>query len=157
MLPATHDLNLSLRVDNALLRKTVALREDVPVSEVLSLAAGAQVIFISTTIYSRELAHVKDRRELWSGVASLFSDLGNCWTDVDSDDLQIQWLRDRLEHFENLAREQKELHVITSNERRKHAADRGASVETDDQCNDPDPDSWEDRSGPSHIYAIGHF
>ena len=159
MFPALSDFAPSVSLDNALLRQSVVSGEVIPAGEILSLAATAQAIFISVTLESRALAHVKDRHRVWAEAAGLFAELCACWTDVDStessgsvDDMQIHWLSHRLRHFRDLALEQTRLYSISETERRRHARDRGASVESFGVRSEITPNGYSDQSSPAHVY-----
>jgi hypothetical protein len=67
-------------------------------AEVLSLAAIAQSLFVSTTLESRTLDRVEDCRQLWSEAARLFGELCDSWAGIESGDQSIAWLRGRLAH-----------------------------------------------------------
>jgi hypothetical protein len=82
------EFGLPVRLDSALLRADVALREAVPGGEVLSLAATAQVISISATLESRSLDRVKDCHALWTRIAELFREQTEAWIGVSCDEVK---------------------------------------------------------------------
>jgi hypothetical protein len=104
------DFALSICLDNALLATSVTAGEAVPPSEILSLAAGAQAIFITATLESRAFDRVHDHFMLWSELSQLFAELCDSWTNVQSSDPDITWLRGRLEHFRDLCCDRTELY-----------------------------------------------
>jgi hypothetical protein len=156
MFPASCDLNPSVRVDSALLRQTVASGEKIQLGAVLSLAAAVEAIYISAVLHTRELPRVQARQKVWVEVSRLFTELAGTWTGANSGDPPIQWLRDRLEHFRELAIDQSELYVITLRERLRHAKNRGAMIETTRARGHQEPEPWHDaRQG--HIYSVAPF
>ena len=152
------ELGLAISLDNNLLHESVALGKESPVDEILSLASGVQALFIVVTLASRELAHIEDRRELWSEVADLFDELCSLWADAGSDDPRIRWLVQRLAQCQELALEEARIYGVRPSERRRHAMCREATPRSygvhgvHDDRNESTPDGWRDQSTPQHVY-----
>jgi hypothetical protein len=110
-----------LTLDNDLLVTDVVTGKPLDNTEVLSLAATIQSIFVSVTLESRSLDQVDACHRLWVEVAQLFSELCDAWAGIESDDASIAWLRRRLTHFMELALDRCELYSITESARRVYA------------------------------------
>lgn len=80
--PVIQEFGFSLPADSGLLRASVIAGEPIDQTEVLSLAAIAQSLFVSTTLESRMLNRVEDCRQLWSDAARLFDELCDSWVSV---------------------------------------------------------------------------
>jgi hypothetical protein len=159
MLPIPHDFRDDIVLDNSLLRADIARGEPVPIDEVLSLAAMAQAIYISSTLHSRELGRVQDCLELWREAAQLFDELCDSWANTDSNDPQIRWLLRRLSHFRGLSEERVELYTVSKQQRLRHAANRG-DVDFDmshHQRHNLEARGEHEPCSPPHIYQLGHF
>jgi hypothetical protein len=119
----------------------------------LSLAAAVEAVFISATLESRGLARVKDCQALWTGVAQLFGELVQVWTDLDSDDPSINWLRARLEHFRTRAQDQTELYKVSEKERQRHAKNRGSAIESFGVRNGSEAAGYSSEGRQGHVYS----
>jgi hypothetical protein len=124
------DFAFSVSLDNGLLRQSIASGESIPPSEILNLAAAIEAIYISVTLESRQMDRVRDCHLLWSEFAQLLGELCNSWTGVDTDDPSITWLRNRLQHYLELAYDRRELFTVSERERREFQERRSIEVET---------------------------
>jgi hypothetical protein len=127
---ALQDFALSVSLDSGLLRQSIAAGEQIPPAEILSLAAVIEAIYISVTLESRQMDRVRDCYLSWSELAHLLGELCASWTDVASDDPNVVWLRDRLQHYRELARDRVELYSVSESERREFQERRSIEVET---------------------------
>jgi len=82
------------------------------------------------TLESRQLGNVRACFELWTEAARLFSELCDQWTDVQTDDPSIVWLRGRLRRFYELAQDRVSLYSINEAERWKYQARKDTELET---------------------------
>jgi hypothetical protein len=119
-----------LTLDNGLLVADVVAGKPTDQTEVLSLMAMAESLYVTATLESRQLGNVQACHQLWAEVARLFNELCNGWTDVRSDDQSIVWLKSRLNHFQNLCRDRTSLYTISEAERRQYQERRSIEVET---------------------------
>lgn len=117
-----------LKLDNGLLVSEIANGQSPDYAEALSLAALAQSLYISVSMESRQLGDIAKCHRLWAEVAQLFDELCGTWTDVESDDPQIHWLRSRLTHFQSLCRDRMALYDVSERQRLAHAARRDADL-----------------------------
>jgi hypothetical protein len=137
------NLSLSLTLDNNLLLADTLNGEPVPIAEILSLASMAQALFLVTTLETRQMDLIKDRRRAWLNTSAIFDELVQVWkhatlplaslTDVcfadsvdsaNCHDPNISWLRCRLEHFYELAHDMTELYDISEQDAREFAERR---------------------------------
>ena len=156
------ELGLAISLDSRLLHESVASGKESPVDEILSLASGAQALYLTTVLASRELAHIKDRRVLWAEVAALYDELCSLWADAGSDDPRIRWLVQRLGQCQELAHDEAQIYEIRPSERRRHAMCREAAARTygvhgEHDRSESTPDGWRDQSTPQHVYSLGHL
>jgi hypothetical protein len=127
---AIQEFAFSLPADAGLLRASVSAGEPIDQTEVLSLAAMAQSLFVTATIESRRLDRVEDCRRLWEETAQVFEELCSVWADMASNDPNIHWLRGRLAHYQSLCRDRELLYSISKAERLTYAANREIETET---------------------------
>jgi hypothetical protein len=159
MLPAALDFAPSVCLDNALLREDIARGEAVPIDEILSLAAAAQAIYLTATIESRELDGITQCHKLWADVAKLFDELCAPWTDVKTDEEQIQWLLARLRRYRDLALDRVSIYEVTTSQRVAHSRTR-ADINFEmshRQRHNLEARGEHEPCSPPHIYQIGHF
>jgi hypothetical protein len=128
---AIQEFAFSLPTDAGLLRAGVSAGEPIDQTEVLSLAAMAQSLFVTATIESRRLDRVEDCRRLWGETARVFEELCSAWAGVQSDDSSVAWLRGRLEHYRSLCVDRVELFSITESARREFAERRAADSDNE--------------------------
>ena len=122
-----NELAFGLKLDNALCAAECADGQIPPTAEILSLAAAAHGLYISLTLESRSLGRIDDCRGLWWGAAQLFNDLCDSWIPVDIQaNPDIQWLKNRLEHFRSLALDRAELYMVNANDRLEFAKTKEA-------------------------------
>jgi hypothetical protein len=133
--PVIQEFAYGLSTDSALLRVQVIAGEQIDQAEVLSLAAMAQSLFITTTLASRELGRIDDYRRLWGETARLFGELCSAWADTASDEQSITWLRGRLEHFWLLCEDRTSLYSVSESDRKQHAKCR------ESELHNPEPHS----------------
>jgi hypothetical protein len=127
--PVIQEFAVCLPADSGLLRASVIAGEPIDQTEVLSLAAIAQSLFVSITLESRTLNRVEDCLGLWADAARLFSELCNSWDSVpESGEPSITWLRGRLEHYRSLCEDRCELYSISEQERLLHAKCKEAEM-----------------------------
>jgi hypothetical protein len=127
---AIQEFAYCLPADAGLLHASVSAGEPIDQTEVLSLAAMAQSLFVTATIESRRLDRVKDCRRLWGETAQVFVELCSAWADVTSNDPNITWLRARLEHYRSLCEDRESLYNVSDRERMTYAANREIGMET---------------------------
>jgi hypothetical protein len=133
---AIQEFAYSLPADAGLLRASLIAGEPVDQTEVLSLAAMAQSLFVTTTIESRRLDRVENCRRLWGETAQVFEELCSAWSEVASNDLNIHWLRGQLEHYRSLCEDRHGLYSITEEDRSEYAERRSGLP---DEGHDPQP------------------
>ena len=156
------ELGLAISLDNNLLHQSVVSGEEVAIDEILSLGSGAQALFLVVTLASRSLAHIEDRRELWSEVTDLYDELCLLWSGAGPDDSRVKWLTGKLRDLRTLAQEQADLYVVRASERRRHAMCREAAARTygvhgEHDRSESTPDGYRDQSTPQHVYSLGHL
>ena len=158
-LPIIQEFACSLPADSCLLRADVIAGGAPDQAEVLSLAAAAQSLFISACLESRSIASVDKRHELWGEVATLFDELCASWTDVKTEEEQIQWLLSRITHYSILAHDRCDLYCVSAADRRHHAQNRDAGFETTYQQRHNLEPGGEKQPGslPAHVYQLGTF
>jgi hypothetical protein len=127
---AIQEFASSLLADAGLLRASVSAGEPIDQTEVLSLAAMAQSLFVTVTVESRKFDRVNACHQLWTEAAKLFSELCDSWAGIESDDPQVKWLRGRLTHFAELCRDRTSLYAISERERSEYQERRSIEVET---------------------------
>ena len=113
-----------------MLCESIICGEKAELSEAMSLAAMAEALYVSVTLESRQLGNVQACFELWTEAARLFSELCDQWTDVQTDDPSIVWLRGRLRRFYELAQDRVSLYSINEAERWKYQARKDTELET---------------------------
>jgi hypothetical protein len=73
--PAIQEFAYSLPLDNGLLVADITAGKPIDQTEVLSLAAAIQSIYISVALESRALGRIDACHQVWSEAAGLFSEL----------------------------------------------------------------------------------
>jgi hypothetical protein len=120
----------------------------------------AHSLYISACHESRFIDLIDKRHELWSQVAKLFDELCTPWTDIRTDDQQIQWLLARLRHYRDLALDRVSIYEVTTSQRLRHAKIRGDSLVeySFEHRHGIEPNGLSaDSSGPAHVYSIGRL
>lgn len=108
--PIVQDFAFSVKLDCGLLIESLAAGEAVQYSEVLSLAAAVQAIYVTVTLESRQLSRIQQCFELWSETAELLKELCAGWIDVATTEPAVKWLQTQMEHYHGLALDRVELY-----------------------------------------------
>ena len=145
-----------MRLNNALLRQSASSGEAIPTGEALSLAAAAEAILISGDApFPRAWTGQGSPRAVDRNRSTLSPNSATPRADVDVQEENIIWLKRHLVHFRELAHGQVSLYEVSLSERLKHAADRGASIQTTRARahQEPEPDGWQDQRH-GHVYVV---
>jgi hypothetical protein len=158
------EFGLSVRIDNGLAAYRVSNGETIGLSEIVQLMAAGRCLFDLATLAAREMTRVRDCLMLWSSMVAQFTEMCQAWESVPPNGELIGAYRAELIRLRGLCEDRREMFVVTSKERLRHAASRDSEIESFGQRNHtskatiaPGPSGWRDQSSPAHVYRLGHF